>query len=698
MLALIKVGWSLASSRRSSSSARATVVLLAAAVVTFVWLGAVSTHTALGHAAARTAAREPVFLDVDRGDRTRVRDRFDAIDGQQFTVRWIAPVAGATGPPGVDLTQLKRRRFLVSPALAKALRTSGATRFGRAALIGPDGLANPDEMFAYGLLTAPAAEDGWAISGYGRPGDDAEVEQFPFVVATIAFILGPGLLLLCVALGVRSDASSYRCQLLSWFGVQRWQIAAVGSIEAAILVAAGTVAGLTLHRIWSHAANAIPIVRRHVNAGDLTVDLRSTGATVALATLSAAAIAGAITWSRSRPTTSTRPSATGCELRASRLVPFGAGLTVLVTMLALGEQALQIRGLLLAGLLLVAGIPLALPFIGAALGRSLAKREGLVLWMAGRRMERDPRSAMRPLLVTSSALTIGLSVVGYIASVGYEDPPLRAGEVQVAIVHYPRAIEHDVELMQPRRFLLVPFDPTTWQIETTCGEIAGQLKTSARVCEADGSLAPEAQSALARSLTSNPLAGQALRLGPVAASNGPPSAGLAIGASRSGFAEEVRAALHPFDAIEVSEQVEASQAVEPVLVRWLLAGFAIAAIAAVASLCLMTVERYGRSINDQRVLGILGIPPALHWRLEALQFATCASAATALAYGAGTTFAVVMTTTANVDPPTRALAVTAILVVGAVAGCTAAVAIIARIRLKDVDRIGSEQGRTRWTM
>jgi hypothetical protein len=215
---------------------------------------------------------------------------------------------------------------------------------------------------------------------------------------------------------------------------------------------------------------------------------------------------------------------------------------------------------------------------------------------------------------------------------------------------------------------------------------------TARICEDDETLSQAGRALIAQALTSDPLAAQALRLGPVETTGDHPSASLAIGPAQPSFSEHVRAALERYDAAEVTERVEASIGPEPVLARWLIAGFTIAAVGAVASLCLLTVERYGQTIGDHRVLGVLGIPPSVHWRLEALQFATCASLAAGLAYGAGATFAVVMTSTAQVEVPVEALIIAGALVGAGVVGCTTAVAAIAKIRLRNTDRIG------RWSL
>lgn len=675
------------------------VVVIAAGMVTFCWLGALSVRQGLDRSSSRSAAREPVYQEIESDPGPRVRDRFDAIGERQFTVRWIAPESGDPAPPGVDLQELEQRRFLVSPALESELRAHGSARYQGAGRIAPGGLAGPQELLAYGYLSPGAAADGWPVARFGGAADRAEVERFPYLVAVLVFVIGPGVFFLSVALGIRSDSYTYRCQLLARLGVPRRRIASIGSIEAAGLAALGACLGATAHTAWSRAARSVPVVGRKVFEGDLEVGLAAVAATGLAVMCSAAIIGSFIATRRSRGIATNRPSTTTWHQASWRLAPMGVSFAALLAAMATGAAQTQIRWMLAAGLLVIAGLPLALPVVAGAVGRAMAEGPGLTTWMAGRRMERDPRSAMRPLLALSAALTIGLSVIGYIAAVRYDDPPAEPGRVQAATVRYAANAEAGPALdALPGDLILVPFDEATWLIDSTCSEIAAALRETGQMCDASGQLTAYGRSLIGQQLSPDHNVQAALRLGAVAPDPDRAPMLIALGPARRDFAEAVRRTVEPLDAPEVYERVEASVAAESVLVRWLLGGFAIAASTAVCALCLLTLERFGRSIGDHQVLIALGIPRSVHWRIETLQFATCATVSAAIASAAGTTFAVVMTRAAQVPIPGRALLAATLATFLGLIVLTAAVAVIARVRLHGDPIAQRDGGQARWIM
>ena len=705
-----RLGFRLATARTGDELWRSLLIAAFAVVVSVTWLSGASVERALDAETDRVEARKPLKFTGDRdpvtaGDRdpvtgVEVRDVLDSINGEQFTVRWLEVRDGEPLPPGLTEQTVGSNRFAVSPALAAELDAVASTRFEPYGLIGDDGLRNRDELFAYALVPEESTlgNAGRPVVRFGsRNGVTSDVETFPLTMGLMAFLVVPCGVLLATATTARSEPHSYRCQLLGRLGVGRSSLAVMGAVESSVPAALGTAVGLLAHRLWSSQGDTIPVLDRHVVQGDLWLPAATTALVAFLVVAVVAALGAIVAVRRAKPGSLNRPTPSDVPLTGRRLAPFALGLVLLMVGLVQTGSTIAPRTILVGAVLIVAGVPFLLPIIVGLAGERLSRVEALTASMIGRRLQRDPRHATRPLLALGAATTLVVIVLGYLAVVRFDDEPRPPeSDLRAATFTYVRKGQvADLSALSDDAVLFAPFDSNTFRIDMSCAGLTG---LAAEPCGSDGRLSPKGRAVLGAALHIPPQFAGLLSLGTVTHADLPVIArGIALGATRPDFTEQVRSRLQAeLPAVEVSDRREMGQEESP-LVDWILTGLTIAIVLAAVALIALTVERYARSIQDHRILGVLGLSHDRHWRLETGQFLIVFTVMAGVALLCGIVAGIVMTRAGDVPFPTRQVFVATVLVLGLGVLASGAIAAISRSRLSRDDFYMTETGRARWT-
>ncbi|MGW4589138.1 FtsX-like permease family protein [Amycolatopsis thermoflava] len=211
-----------------------------------------STTKALGERSDRIAGREPATVDGPASlylssDVTPVGDR-------TLTITWLEPVGpDAPVPPGLG-TLPQADEAVLSPALAERLAVDPLLqqRFpGRVVgAIAPDGLAGPDELFAYvGATGIRAANGGVAVAGFGAdPAPDASSPQLIFLLMVgVVVLLIPMLVLLSAAGRIGGAERERRLSTLRLAGARRGQVHRIAAGESLAGALAGGALGVAIY-------------------------------------------------------------------------------------------------------------------------------------------------------------------------------------------------------------------------------------------------------------------------------------------------------------------------------------------------------------------------------------------------------------------------------------------------------------------
>ncbi len=673
-----------------------------ALVVTFTWLAGYSIAATLKAEHQRVVNRTPIF-DQGRsgGGGPSYRDTLDVVNGIQFTIRWLELPTGAPLPPGLDENVFRSHDYTVSPALASALALDGVQRFGEYGLIADEGLRNRDEFLAYGRIKDDSSmgRAGFPFDGYGFDGGSvATVPPFPLAMGMLAFLVTPSLVVLGIAATARSAAHSYRCQLLRRIGMSSAQIATMGVFEAVPPAFLGVLVGLVAHRWWSVRTTSVPLLGRHVIPGDMVISIPAAAAVGMAVVIVTALFSARTAVRRASPEGFNRPTRLDTAVSHYRMIPFVGGLALLLIGLLQAGSRSAAYTILAGAALTVIGVVLVLPLMANAAGKWLGQAEAVTTMMIGRRLERDPRRAMRPMLLLGAATTLTAVAIGYLAVVRFDDEPRPPDTpLRAVLVRYTSdGADSPISSLSTGSVLFAPLDPGTGAIQTDCPSL--NRVSPVPLCDADGvRLSEEGRATLGVALGLDPRSATALSLGDVRPAAHPRTTALAIGPPIAGFTEKVRTLVQStLTAPEVSDSRELGQRESP-LVRWILAGLTTEAILAGTALVLLMVERYSHSIEDHRILGILGLTPVQHWRMETGQFALTYTITAGVAFICGLVAATIMTQVAGVPMPIRGLWFTAGSVSAVGVGSTACVAMISRSRLKRDDIYTAEVGHLRWT-
>lgn len=411
--------------------------------------------------APATVEGQPAF-----GLAREVRD-FDG--GSEITRMLVAGFSGVA-PPGVDRMP-GPGECRVSPALAKRLGEAPelAARYcdGHVNLIGPEGLADTAELFAYvgvdrGVIEGRAGTV--EVVGFGSGTVAGHIEESSVALlrrvalgATVV-LLAPLWLLIVSAAGMAASAREQRIAGIRLIGAS--QTTARAAIAGEVLIGAlvGTLgAGL-----------GFALVRRNLDGSSIAgLVWRTDDATVGWIPVLTVAV---VLWLAARLPAWSGRFAIVAPLHARRAAPparRGSGWGILP--LAVGVSGLAVVDIVgndppldtdhvfvpiafSAAALATVGIGLALPTLSRALGRLMASRgRSIGLLIAGRRLEVDERTAVRPatgvaLVVMLAGIVLFVLRITALAGIEYLLATVDTPGGRSVVVDAPREAVGDLDL------------------------------------------------------------------------------------------------------------------------------------------------------------------------------------------------------------------------------------------------------------
>ncbi|MER6449473.1 hypothetical protein [Streptomyces venezuelae] len=238
----------------STGRIRAVALVCATFAASLVLVTMTLIHAAYEGRDLRDAARSPVQVAENSGERARLlyKPAFDVVDNVQYQVVYITPLTpDAPVPPGLSAWPGPGQAVL-SPALLAAGRGEGIdTRFGSlAGTIDPRRLASPGEWFAYVRpFESTDTSRMWPATGFGTPkplgiGEVMFSKPAYFLFALTGFMGAlPVSALIAAAARAGSDARDQRTALLEALGGGRRVRAVVNAGEALLAVGAGAALG-----------------------------------------------------------------------------------------------------------------------------------------------------------------------------------------------------------------------------------------------------------------------------------------------------------------------------------------------------------------------------------------------------------------------------------------------------------------------
>lgn len=430
---------------------RQVSVLLGSVVLTCAALLSVAAVSAARTAEAHRVARLPIVATGDQPVGLLMSLRGQSWQGRQFPVLSVAP--GEHGrtvlPPGLKELPAPGTAVL-SPGLRAAgfatdahhglgLRRSDAGS-GPGGVIGAAGLASDSEWLAY---TRPPAGRGLGtggalrhITGFGPDeSHSASIieDETPTPSARAAewgtgwLFLLPSLFLALTCTAALSSLRSTRARTLHRLGLSRWYLRALGAAETAMLAAPAVGATAIGYALLSPSLHTLPGSHLRWLPKALVLSPGVIAAT-ALACLTVVLTAGAGTIAL--PNDAGRPS--GRKVRED--VPVWKAAPVLLAFALLiaariagigGGQELSEAALVI----MLAGLPWALPWLVQVLGDALARLTRPALWLAGRRLGFAAIALARPAAAVAALILVAGAVTGILRGLAYVEPNASGGNV-----------------------------------------------------------------------------------------------------------------------------------------------------------------------------------------------------------------------------------------------------------------------------
>ncbi|WP_432064043.1 FtsX-like permease family protein [Streptomyces sp. C10-9-1] len=609
---------------------RALLLGAAAAACAVTVLFAAGVLHALSGEADRLRQRSVVPARGGAEPVVRVDLRADTWGLEQYPVVWLDPVDEgdpAAMPPGMSAWP-EKGGWAVSPGLAALARAHPAlaARFPGAEVLGDAGVLHPGELLAYRHMPEGGAMGAAAFdaAGFGGPGpsvgERTEVDRPALALALTGFVGLPVVLLAAAGTAVSAPLRARRLALLRALGTPARRLRALVAAEAALVFLPGLALGVLLWTPVAPVLGEVPVVGRPVADGALAPPPWATAAVAACLACLFAALA-VLTERRgrgSRHRVAPRPRAGRPRLPVLRTAPAAAGLVLLALAQLRDGQAASTTTL--AGVVLLAvGVPPALPVVARAVGGRMADRaSGPRGVLAGRRLQYDPRSAVRPLYGVAALLVLAPVVAAWMGAVRHLDaPPPRDPTAEAVVLRgaldrvdtgvllrgLPGAVAVPLAPRDPGPSgPSGPSGPPVLRVGLGCAD-AGRLLGTA-VCGPAGSLTPEGSRRLAV-LLGTPAQ---LRLVPPGTLRPTPGGELAVIAPRDPrFENAIRAAAlaHPAALNVVSAADLVLQ--ESELVSWILGGVAVLGSLTFLVLALGTIDRTAAGRDGDRLLGALGL-------------------------------------------------------------------------------------------
>ncbi|MBI9113587.1 hypothetical protein [Sanguibacter suaedae] len=423
----LRLATRLAFGRDAERRWRQVCVVLATALATALVCLSVALVAVSWRVEETLAARTPDVAQDDEGSAYLVPRGF-VKDGRDVSVLWIEPVAGHEGesrivPPGLEALPAPGEA-VVSPGLLRLGLGPEVLGFDRSDVgqgvggtIGPEGVGTQDELLVWAVpaegrtldrVGIPLRIDGFPSAPTLEAEDDrfdVSAPQSPIPrppemrMLTVFLVVLPTLVMTWLAARARSAVRAGRSEDLLRHGVSPRIVRTILALEGALLALVGSGLGALVSVLVSPVLTTIPLSGSRFLPGDLSVDpgtaLWVVLGVVVLAASSSSTIPLAVS-RRSRP-----PG----RVSAWRLLPVGAGLTLVVVPDLLGTTATQVfYG---GAVMLAVGLTWSVPYLAQLVALRRRSREGGHRWLAAARVVHAPRTASRVAALLSLAIYLG---------------------------------------------------------------------------------------------------------------------------------------------------------------------------------------------------------------------------------------------------------------------------------------------------
>jgi len=584
-----------------------------------------------------------------RDAQLRLDIRTDTWRGNQFPVVWMQPKSEqAPLPPGIHQMPTAGQWY-ISPALEKIVRSEPAlaARFPDGRILTEDGVLNPGELIAYRRLPSGGAlgENSIEVVGFGGGrwfiGDPVDLEPAPIVLAAGGLVGIPVIILMAAALSASSPVRAQRLTILSAIGIPSRHRIGVLALEALLAAGPGLLVGTVIWGVVAPNLTALPFVGRPITPGELMPPLAWVVVTMAGTVGVFVTVSVLVQGLQRRTGGNPRPVVGRSLLRPARWVPVAAGAVLLLNASFHSGKGASISAL--GGLLLVtAGLPLILPIIARAAGRSVAANAYRPTHLlAGRRLERSPLAAVRPLFGLAAILVIAPVVATWMVSMRQlDDTMVRDQQIEAARVTgaiggidltavasaVPRTIVARAGMSES-----TSEEAPVLRLFTTCAQLH---RTLGRGACSETNLSANTQERLSRVLGTP--ADVELATEPADHLR---SAGfiVIVGLRSPTFEPAVRAAaLNQPAAVSVFSEADAVQRESP-LVAWILGGVTLLGVLLFAAFAVSLIDRTVSDCQTRRLLGFLGLRRAQirSVQIREFSFAYLTVAGTALVAGLG---------------------------------------------------------------
>ncbi|MFH8490677.1 ABC transporter permease [Streptomyces longisporoflavus] len=381
----------------------------------------------------RAADRDPQVYAGKKSGHTLVLERSDPHGSKPFSRVFLArgkDGAAVQPPPGLDELPAPGEVF-VSPALHDQLRhepgLKGLLPGKEKGLIGPSGLTDPNELYAYvGTTKDELGDDARALKSFGSehpPTTAVEKSTLDILRFTLAaLVLLPLGVFLSVCAKLSAASRNRRLAALRLLGLSARGTQRVNAAETVVAAFLGALLGLgefwLLNQIM--ARTGLPGLKWYPADGALSAS------TIAICLIGCTALSWFVGRASARAAAtnplSTRRTAAPRAPRVWGGLMLVTGLGIVIGYCATGltdnpAQSTGINSLLVPGGVLLTGLGLVtvMPLLSYGIARRLARSGNLALSLAMRRNEVEPGSAMRVvtglvLLVFSASLAQGVLV------------------------------------------------------------------------------------------------------------------------------------------------------------------------------------------------------------------------------------------------------------------------------------------------
>lgn len=500
---IFRLGFGIARSWRPEHRWRCVVVPVCSALAMIAVLGAFSLWNMAERQQGRVDSRIAAVSEHNGETDLSIASSVVWLEDRPIQVNWIAPAGSGETilPPGVAEMPDPGVSYL-SPALIRLREVNSQLQrqFPDVRQIADVGLADRDELIAWVRPSHPSivgsSLGGVRAEAFGnRNGPVYRVDQTTNLnraavrIVLISLIVLPGALSLVVAVNAGSSLREDRMGVMRLLGVPESWIFRLALVEFFCLATPAMLAAMGVWIGVSHWLTWLPVKDKHLVPGDLELSAMQ----VAIAMAGCVLVSVALIWQNQRARRPgpgvghrhTVPSALHRGVRPLRFLPILAGFVLVAFCQQIGRENPELYWML--GVLLVfLSVPVALPVVGRIVGGIIAEWPGVAALLAGRRLQRDAVSTMRPFLTLGALATIAMTTFGVmhafdhtaeyvatadesaVASVSWIDPDESVMDAQATVqAIVPQALVVAMSYQEPAGSLV---------LHATCPEVALALR------------------------------------------------------------------------------------------------------------------------------------------------------------------------------------------------------------------------------